>query len=392
MGGIEVASVVASIISAFGNGMNIFHRLGGKKRKSRARLPRPSEEDEWLQQSLKFRPLEIRSQYDQQVAKFGRQFEVGDGAAHSSLAHTLLVLNTGLINLINHALSENSISRSNSHKALFNLSETAAMDTMTALSQLGSRLSLSSQPRLALEPKDHRRSDEKHVRRKDGKTNSSSLSKQPQRPPVSPLLVRGGWVRSKSGSSIVSGAAARRSSGGQEDRRHRSKSDSAVRKVTVSPSKQTTRPTETGSNSTDKSKVIRVQESKPSDRNSSNGPSKPRRQASMLIVPADFFENVEQAVDVAPPPRPPKIPLDSRPSPRSHKTRPTSTMTFMTASTKIGEIPESKWADRLLSPEEEESKRMPYTIPPSLDSSEPRRRKGLRFWKREDKRRDVIPC
>jgi hypothetical protein len=60
-------------------------------------------------------------------------------------------------------------------------------------------------------------------------------------------------------------------------------------------------------------------------------------------------------------------------------------MTFMTASTKIGEIPES----RIQSSEEVQLKPMPYTIPPPLEPTEPRKKKGFKFWKREDKRHDI---
>jgi hypothetical protein len=60
-------------------------------------------------------------------------------------------------------------------------------------------------------------------------------------------------------------------------------------------------------------------------------------------------------------------------------------MTFMTASTKIGEIPES----RFHSNEQVQSAPLPYTIPPPLESIEPRKKKGFKFWKREDKRHDI---
>lgn len=390
MGGIDVASVVASILAAFGSGMDVFCRLGGKKRKSRARLARPSEEEEWLRQSLEHRPLEIRKEYDQNRARFGRQFEVGDSAAHSSLAHTLLVLNTGLINLINHALSGDSKTKSMSRKALFTLSETAAMDTMTALGQLSSRLSLASQSRLALETTELRRSHRKHGHHKERKNSSLSPWKQ-ARPPPSPLLVRGGWVRSRSGSSVVSGATARRAREEQAEKHHGSKSDSAALKsASQSKPSATRRATERSEASARTCKCAdeQLEEPREFDKNKSETHSKPQRQPSMLIVPSDFFDSPQSQVH-DPPPRPPKIPLHARPNPRPHRMRPASTATFMTTSTKIGEIHESRWPDTVLSPEMADLRRMPYTIPPPLESTEPKKKKGLKFWKREDKRGEV---
>ncbi|KIW65852.1 hypothetical protein PV04_08072 [Phialophora macrospora] len=392
MGGIDVASVITSIISAFGSGLDIFQRLSGKKRKSNARLPRPEEEEEWLRHSLQKRPVEIRQEYDQQVAKFGRQFELGDGPAQSSLAHTLLVLNTGLINLINHALSGDSKTRSTSQRALYSLSETAAVDTMAALAQLSSRLSLASPSRLALENRDTRKSGERFSR-KERHSGSSATSKQTKRPPPTPLLVRGGWVRSKSGSSVVSGASARKARTELGDKHRRSKSDSAVVKSSSrSPDRQKTKGDEADSstsNSVSQSPKGRVDKSKASARHESTENPRPRREPSMLIMPADFFESMHTSIErlypQEPPPRPPKVPVESRPSPIQRRIRPTSTMTFMTASTKIGEIPESKFQSN----EEVRSGPVPYTIPPPLESIEPRKKKGFKFWKREEKRYDI---
>jgi hypothetical protein len=397
MGGVDVSSVVTSIISAFGSGLDVLNRLRGKKRKNHARLPKPSEEEEWLRRSLVDRPIEIKKEYDQQVSRHGRHFEVGDGTTQSSLAHTLLVLNTGLINLINHALSADSRSRSASQKQLYNLSETAALDTMTALAQLGSRLSMKSPSRLALEGRDHPRMHEKSARKE---RQPSPPAKSSKRPPPSPLLVRGGWVRAKSGStvSVVSASSARKVSADKGSKHHRSKSESAVSK-NGSPTRQTKKtkrphtvhesPTETLKAATGHlGELEQIVQYIPDDR------VRPQRQPSMFIVPADFFEAQKEAPQQAgpyeAPPRPPKIPLHSRPDPMASRRRPVSTMTFMTASTKIGEIPESRFTDPQLAMASASQRPLPYTIPPPLEPVEPRKvRKGFKFWKREDKRQDV---
>ncbi|KAJ9615284.1 hypothetical protein H2200_001359 [Cladophialophora chaetospira] len=392
MGGIDVASVVTSIISAFGSGLDIFHRLSGKKRRNKARLPRPAEEEEWLRHSLSNRPVEIRHEFDRQVAKYGHRFELGDGQAQSSLAHTLLVLNTGLINLINRALSNDSKTASASKRTLYGLSETAATDTMAALAQLSSRLNLASPSRLALESKEKRRVSDKHDHRERHST-PAAIPKQVNRPPPTPLLVRGGWVRSKSGSSVVSGASARKARTEHGDKHQRSRSDSAIMKsASRSPDRHKAKRDEKAEHGSDLG-WKRIDRSthgiKTSSRHKSEEHLRPQRQPSMLLVPADFFNGVEYITEKTmpeeAPPRPPKIPLHSRPAQPQGRTRPTSTMTFMTASTKIGEIPESRFQSK----EEVQSRPMPYTIPPPLEPIEPRKRKGFKFWKREDKRQDV---
>lgn len=394
MGGIDVASVVTSIVSAFGSGMDIFHRLSRKPRKTNARLPRPAEEEEWLRQSLKSRPVEIRHEFDQQVAKFGRKFEVGDAASQSSLAHTLLVLNTGLINLINHALSGDPKTISTSRRTLYNLSETAAVDTMTALGQLSSRLSLAPPTRTTLELKENRKPGEKHGHRDRQPASTGTSSKQAKRPPPTPLLARGGWVRSKSGSSVVSGTTARKARTEHAERHNRTKSESALPKPPSRLSSPKKKRAETRSeNSTSPSRSSNDRAESTSGRDRPIEHLRPQRQPSMLIVPADFFENIhetkENHMPQQSPPRPPKIPLERRPVAPQTRIRPTSTMTFMTASTKIGEIPESRWADRELSSAELHSKPMPYTIPPPLEPIEQRKKKGFKFWRREEKRQDI---
>ena len=388
MGGVEVASVVTSIISAFGSGLDILHRLSGKKRKGHARLPRPAEEQEWLRRSLKTRPVEIRHEYNQQVAKFGHRFELGDGTAQSGLAHTLLVLNTGLMKLINHSLSGKSKSISASQRELYSLSETAAVDTMTALVQLGSRLSLASPPRRARDTKEHRSSGDSQNRRARQPSPTLPVT-QKKRPTPTPLLVRGGWIRSKSDLSVVSSASARKARTEDTQKHQRSKSDSAIAKSSPRSKAKYDRATSEAAYPILLDTIGEVDGNRASARHGSCEHARTQRQPSMFIAPADFFNSAETNVMLpasqGPPPIPPKIPLHSRPSPLPRRMRPASTMTFMTASTKMGEIPEPRFPSN----EEIRSKPMPYTIPPPLELVEPRRKKGFKFWKRENKRQDI---
>ena len=81
-----------------------------------------------------------------------------------------------------------------------------------------------------------------------------------------------------------------------------------------------------------------------------------------------------------PPPRPPKIPID-RKSP-DVKPRPPSVATFMTASTKFGEIPEHRWVDRPTVPSSSQQRRLPYVIPPPLEPEQVKKKRRLfTFWK-----------
>lgn len=68
--------------------------------------------------------------------------------------------------------------------------------------------------------------------------------------------------------------------------------------------------------------------------------------------------------------------------------RPPSMMTFMTASTKIGEIPEHRLPGRDLNIEQQAVTPMPYVIP---DMLEPKKRsgRGLKFWKKD---RSGVAC
>lgn len=366
----DVAHVVSSIISAFGNGMDLFRRLTGKKSKRRGREPTYSEEELWLRDSLDRRPREIRDSYDRSVARLGHRFEIGDTIAHTSLAHTLLVLNSGLINLINQALSADS-KRNLSRRSLLNLSEVAAADTLNALSQLSLRLSSQSQLTLPPPQRDHK--DKGQGR----KTKSKSKSKDDgaptkKRPGPVPLLVAGGWVRPKSG-SIVSAS----STGSKGGARHaRSKSESAVSKVSKAPLREA------------RQEIMPPidharQQSWPESR-------QPQRQPSMLVVPSDFFLpfSEEPQSYETPPPRPPKIPLDSRPNP-GFRPRPPSQRTFMTVSTKIGEIPEGRSQPMpTFSKEVQDPRLVQYltTLPGGDMEEEPRKKvRGFRFWKKTEK-------
>ena len=365
----EVAHVVASIISAFGNGKDLFRRMSGKKLKRKGREPTYSEQELWLRDSLDRRPREIRDSYSKSVARLGHKFEIGDSTAHTSLAHTLFMLNSGLINLINQALSTDLKKKDLSRRSLLNLSELAAAETLNALSQLSLRLHSRSQLHLRAPKKDSR-----DVKASDSNPNrkqeESSLKK---RPAPAPLLVRGGWVRPKSGSVVSSSSEKSRSGGAKHVRSQSEPVVPRLSKVLVPEARPTTLPT------------IHARYL------SSDDDRRAERQPSMLLVPSDYFGPMHKEAQSyqEPPPRPPKIPLHSRPDP-NYRPRPPSQGTCMTTSTKIGEIPEPRPSrpPATLSRQVHDPRLVQYltTLPDGLPEEEPKKRgRGFKFWKRSDR-------
>jgi hypothetical protein len=365
MGNMEVTNVVASIIGAFSHGMDLFRRMTGKKPKRRGREPTYSEEEMWLRDSLDRRPREIRESFDRSVARHGHRFQIGDSIAHTSLAHTLLVLNSGLIKLINQALSSDSKKKDLSRRSLLNLSEVAAADTLNALSQLSLRLNSQSQLNLPAPVKEHRPSHERHRTKRKTETPASK-----KRPAPSPLLVRGGWVRPKSGSSSTVSVNKAKPSGGKH---MRSKSESAVPKVSRSPPNE----------------PVPVMAEQPR-RQSTPATARPPREPSMLLVPSELFQPLTEEPQSyeTPPPRPPKIPLHARDH-SSHRPRPRSSRTNKTLSTKIGEMSDGRRSQQFSS-QMQDPRLVQYltTLPdfPIEEESKPEKKgRGFKFWKKAEK-------
>jgi len=393
----EVAAVVGSILSAFDNGMDVFRRMTGNKRKSQSRQVRLKAEEVPLYDSLRSRPAEIQAEYNQSVAKLGSRFEIGDAVARTSLAHTLLMLNTGLVNLVKHASSDDPKTRNLSGKMLLTLSEVAAVDALTALGQLSSRLSLSPHLALTFAPEDKAMAPSVQ-NSKPSQRKSYMPSSRTKRPSPAPFLVRGGWVRSKSGSSVGSVASTTKSGRHKPTPHHRIKSLPIFLTVLSSKGHQGILPAHPH-----RLPQPRACQNTPSslsnawehlvDSKHSLAPL-PQRQLSMLIVPADFFsdQHTSHQSSSSPSTHPPNPPFHTQSQP-SRRPRPPSTMTFLTASTKVGEIPEHHWPDLVLPEAEQGRIPMPYTIPPPLMVEEPKRkRRGFKFWKKEKVQSAMATC
>lgn len=400
MAACEVSQIVASILSAYSSGLAVFKKLKCKKKsKSSGKDTRAAPDEARLQSSLQNRPRDIKFAYENNVELFGHRFEIGDTIAHSSLAHTLLVLNSGLINVLNSSLSDDVVKRRQSQRSLLTISEVAAADALNALAQLHYRLTAyqptipASLPVQLAEPKPRRTS---HSRKPSRTIIDIQADPKVKTRAENNLLVRGGWVRpcpprTKSGSSVTSALSSRNASSTKLVEHIKSKSGTASPSDSSRTPKGSPRPRHIRTQSTP---ILQTQrpsmaelpcDSQPRRRHHSPEHRRVHREPSMLIMPVDLFES---QIDSAPP-RPPKIPLHSRPSMSARpstgiRPRPPSVATFMTASTKIGEIPESRWPDRI--PQAgEELRPMPYTVPPPLNVEDvPKKRRGLKFWKKSE--------
>ena len=249
---------------------------------------------------------------------------------------------------------------------MLDLSEAAATSTIGTLSQLNARLA--SQVALS-----SRSLPAPETREQDEKRHKSSEKSRTGPTPV----IRGAWVRTKS-SAVVSATSSKPARNKKTHGRSRSEPSlsASSKKQTSKPRTKTPSPRRADNGDTSKHRRRRHH-------------SPVQREPSMLLVSSEMFLPLQEATanTQTPPPRPPKIPLHGRPNP-SRRPRPPSAATVMTASTKIGEIPES---------------RAVYTSPPNLEQQihdnrlveyiseqrtaaeeKPKKiRRGFKFWKKE---------
>jgi hypothetical protein len=388
MSGLEVGTVVSSIIAAFGNGMDLFKKMRAKaKAKKQDKHGAKLTQDELrLRQSLRRGPEQIRAEYDKNVARLGQRFQIGDPIAHSSLAHTLIVLNTGLVNILKHALSEDSKAREMSKTSLLGLSELATADTINALGQLNKRLMSVSSP--ISQPQPYAAAATTTAATTHGKKTKTAQqqdrtfmafrvnppqAKEKTRPSPDPLA-RGGWVRSKSGTSMVSSA----SSNPRPAKKKRSHSSPFPAKGSplnqpdpIAPDPHP-HPAHGNSPCVCRARVSNPRHDIESRQDDPQADAQSQLQELDLLLASPDVFNADSL-----PPRPPKIPLEWHVP--SRKPRPPSVATFLTASTKIGEIPEHRWLDRPALPWDDRP--LPYVIPPPLEP-EPVKRKarGFKSW------------
>ena len=184
----EVSSVIRDILDAFSNGLHIVKGNRRKHKRRNSQHTKDVDREKQARESLTTRPQQIQKAYEESVVKHGRRFEVGDSTSQNGLAQILLRLNTGLIKLLNQALSSDKASRTTSETGIFSLSEAAAIDTLSVMSELSVRLLSTS--RIDLGVSVHR-DEYKATARKSG--SPQGVAQDCRRPPATPLLQYGGW-------------------------------------------------------------------------------------------------------------------------------------------------------------------------------------------------------
>ncbi|EEH46383.2 uncharacterized protein PADG_02481 [Paracoccidioides brasiliensis Pb18] len=263
MTNMDISTVVTSILAAFGNGRDLFknmqkkqqlkrrgtdkakrdqktHGIRNKKRRNTNNVAvtvrNEDIDDVRIEASLERGPAEIRGEYEKSVRQLGERFRKGDELAQGSLAHTLLILNAGLMKLIASCLSNDAPGRNSGgavdRRSLLTLSDSAAVDAIRALDELRQRLLNLSTPApnpvltpLTQKGRQRSRSVSRQrsntvLEKKPGDKNRSQSAtrsgagargqeniggtspKPPTRTETSNQTFRGMWVRSKKGSSI----------------------------------------------------------------------------------------------------------------------------------------------------------------------------------------------
>ncbi|KAJ8111131.1 hypothetical protein OPT61_g6198 [Boeremia exigua] len=150
----DVANCVHNLIEAFTNGLNIFKRLRERRRKHKVRkqneTPEPINSAELqLSNSLRRGPQDLEERYEECYGQkgMGRRFAKGDSIAHASLAEILMRLNTGLVSIITTFLHHDQKGTHGhmkmNYKSLTDLSEASRRDALTSMNQLYQRLSQS---------------------------------------------------------------------------------------------------------------------------------------------------------------------------------------------------------------------------------------------------------
>ena len=402
--------------------MNVFDRIKTRtnSKKHHRKHSKLNNDERHLHESLTHHPHQIRAEHDKHVSRHGHRFSQGDVLAHTSLNQTLFQLNSGLVSIISYALSGDNQKRDLSRQSLLSLSGRAATEALTALDQLHQRIS--STPRLALPAPPQYTKHEDGSSAEEGRSRKSKpnmltpyIPTKEKKDVGSEILGRGGWVRNRNGSSVVL-ASASTSSKSSHKRSNSSRSTplSSPREeksdpMSKPPLKHTMPSASSRTSSIASSAVI-------NSNNTIRQSEKRHRPAvqGMGLQPDDLIIASPDAFAIAPlsptlpkmipPPIPPKIPLESKPRPavyppqqRIYRPRPPSVATFMTASTKVGEIPEHRWNDQQalanIGPKEVKLRPLPYVIPPPLEEAKKKGR-GFKFWKSSSKaaQTEVAAC
>ncbi|KAE9379286.1 hypothetical protein N431DRAFT_540904 [Stipitochalara longipes BDJ] len=220
----EFHDAVSTLLEAFGRGIDIIRSQRGRRRRDQLALETTKKNAEThLSKSLKKNRIDVKNAYGRDLALHGPGFAVGDAEAHSSLSAILFRLNAGFVSVIERFTRGRSTSTD--YQALLNLSNASRMEAINTFEQLSQRLSRSS---LALVPSGTDKAQAKHRTHQRRRKASSSTghvkhSRSKSAPDLSltPLgpANSDGWVRPKAGRKISSDSKSSGTSGSSTPRR-----------------------------------------------------------------------------------------------------------------------------------------------------------------------------
>ncbi|KAK5129764.1 hypothetical protein LTR08_002830 [Meristemomyces frigidus] len=139
----NVSGCVLSIVTSFSSGLDVFKQLREKRTRrkhSRMTQQQPDDEELHLTKSLRQGPEDIGREYQRSIHAAGDYFAVGDATAQTSLAEVLLKLNTGLVTIITSFLKRDKKDMQLDYQSLTTLSEQSRIDTCRTLRQLSRRM------------------------------------------------------------------------------------------------------------------------------------------------------------------------------------------------------------------------------------------------------------
>ncbi|KAI9838555.1 MAG: hypothetical protein M1819_004864 [Sarea resinae] len=356
MSGSEVKGIITSIIAAFSSGLDVLRRVREKRRVGKSfkhNIERQDPDELRLLTSMQKGPEVVRDEYEHGFARVGDTFAAGDVVAQASLAGTLLKLNTDLVNIISSFLCKGHDTTRLDYASLIDLSEGSRAEAINSLSQLYQRLSQSSViPRApkcgngdcgcglygnsnassALMAGAKRRQSEDAKLRAGNKVAAASKKR-----PKGSRQKQAGWVRQKGSSTSSVGLV-----------KSRSNTPRTASRVNSQPALNSPHPPDSQQVSPPRRVAPKSQHSSSNKIQGDPKPLRPKQNKTVSQAPkptaslsssrSPGLSTPAAAVDT-PPPAPAYLPHA-----RIAKPRPATVLSFASASTKLGEIPERRWA------------------------------------------------
>jgi len=202
----DFKDAVTTLLDAFSSGIAVIKSL--RRRRAEHKIPvDPSvkAEETRLSKSLRKNRADVRSAYSQDFEKLGSWFAAGDVKAHSTLTSILCRLNAGFVNIID-SFTQGKNTQSDC-QALLEISNSSRAEALRTFEQLSMRLSTSSLhsnqrlvPRPGVSHQGHKRRGQQ-ARQEASDSSKRALSKASPEPSIAitPLgpATPEGWVRSK---------------------------------------------------------------------------------------------------------------------------------------------------------------------------------------------------